>query len=230
MGQFGGWSFFCRTLPVRHLSPPTPRPDSGAMLSRHAFLEIEGHAAAMLALARLPDDRAPSMDLLSLRLIKSKPKLVVMGREGDIYPAAGKWVLRVHKLAPKDRARWIVGHELAEWWLRDHRFASHTERESWCDALGAALVTPRAAFADATKQLGHRVHRLAEAFHVPQALALLRLGEVEDRPVALLRPSPLVRGRVYPWPVGPGLTKAVNRPPPGVHPVRIERRWGLMAR
>ena len=198
-------------------------------LDRFAITEIEGHARAMLTLAKLPLDRAPSMDVLSLRLIKARPRLVMMPREGDIYPVAGRWVLRVHKLAPKDRARWIVGHELAEWWLRDHRFNCHSEREAWCDALGAALVAPLEVFEAATRAIGHRVHRLAEAFHVPQALALLRVGEVSGRPVALLRPKPVVRGASFAWPDREGLAGAVARPPAGVHPVRVDKRWGLMA-
>ncbi len=198
------------------------------MLDQDAIADIEGDASAMLSQARLENDEAPSMDLLTLRLIGSKPKRMMMPREGDICPADGRWILRVHKLAPKPRARWLIGHELGEWWYRERVFASHAEREAWCDALGAALVAPRLAFRSAMGAIGHRVHVLAEAFHVPQSLALLRVGEVAGRPVALLRPAPIVRGAEFAWPAGPALARAVRRPPAGVHPVRVEERWGLM--
>jgi hypothetical protein len=203
------------------------------MLDDDALAEIEGDALAMFAQARLEPDRSPSMDLLSLRLIGSKPRRVIMGREADLHPGlAGRYVLRVHRCAPPDRARWLVGHELAEWWYRDRFFpGGHVEREAWCDALGAALVAPRPAFLSAMRALEHRVHRLAEAFDVPRALALLRIGEVDRRAVIYVRPSgPIARGAAFGWPIGPGLVRAVGRPPPGVHPVRLDgHRMGLMA-
>lgn len=202
------------------------------MLDDDALAEIEGDALAMLAQARLEADRSPSMDLLCLRLIGSKPRRVMMGREADLYPGLdGRYVLRVHRCAPADRARWLVGHELAEWWYRGRVFAGgHPEREAWCDALGAALVAPRDAFRQATAVLGGRVHRLAEAFNAPRALALLRIGEVTGRPVVYCHPErQLARGTPFVWPRA-ALQRALRERPRGVHPVRLDgQRMGLMA-
>ncbi len=200
------------------------------MLTEDALAEIEGDAVAMFAAAHMERDDAPSMDLLCLRLIGSKPRRVVMGREADIHPGVeGRYVLRVHRAAPKERARFLVGHELAEWWYRGRAWAGgHLEREAWCDALGAALVAPRPAFRRAVGALDNRVHRLAEAFDVPRALAMLRVGEVTGRPV-LYPLRGIVRGEPYVWPAA-ALARALSERPRGVHPVRLDRgELGLMA-
>lgn len=200
------------------------------MLDEDALAEIEGDAVAMFALARLERDDAPSMDLLCLRLLKSKPRRVTMGREADLHPGlGGQYVLRVHRACPKDRARFLVGHELAEWWYRGRSWAGgHPEREAWCDALGAALVAPRPAFQRAVKALDNRVHRLAEAFNIPRACTMLRVGEVTGRPV-LYPLRGIARGEPFVWPPA-ALARALRERPRGVHPVRLDRReLGLMA-
>jgi hypothetical protein len=200
------------------------------MLNDDALAEIEGDAEAMFAEARIPRDDSPSMDLLCLRLLKSKPRRVMMGRPADVHPGVGgRWVLRVHRVIGKERARWLVGHELAEWWYRGRVWAGgHPEREAWCDALGAALVCPSPAFRAAVRELDHRVHRLAEAFDVPRALAMLRAGEVTGRPVFYPLRG-LARGDAYEWPAD-ALRRALRERPRGVHPVRLDRaEMGLMA-
>lgn len=200
------------------------------MLDDDALAEIEGDAEAMFAEARMPRDDSPSMDLLCLRLIGSRPRRTTMGREADIHPGLdGRWVLRVHRCAPRERARWLVGHELAEWWYRARVWAGgHHEREAWCDALGAALAAPRPAFQRAVRALDNRIHRLAEAFDIPRACALLRTGEVTGR--AVLYPlRGIARGEAYGWPPD-ALARALRDRPRSVHPVRLDRgALGLMA-
>lgn len=135
-------------------------------------------------------------------------------------------------MAQPARANFLIGHELAEWWYltRGRRFENLAHKEAACDALGARLACPQPAFARAVRTIGHRVHTLARCFIVPQGLALLRVGEVTGRPVAFVRSPPIVRGEDFAWPDGPGLRKAVERPPASVHLVRADERWGLMAR
>jgi hypothetical protein len=138
--------------------------------------------------------------------------------EAETWPRGSRWQIRVHRSVSRQRARWLVGHELAEWWLGDALFSSLVERERVCDAIGAALVAPAPEFARAIVALDHSVTALAQAFDVPVSLALLRIGEVTGRPVRLLGPRPRERGQPREdWTTG-------------VHPVRLagEARWGLM--
>lgn len=37
--------------------------------------------------------------------------------EAETWPLRGRWQIRIHRAVPRPRARWLVGHELAEWWL-----------------------------------------------------------------------------------------------------------------
>lgn len=186
-------------------------------MTDHEALEFE--AIAMYEAARLDPSDPPGVDLLCRRLIGSAPCRAAMRGLADLTPFAGGHVLRVNRMARPDLVAFLVGHELAEWWFDRHgaAFASLAEREAACDALGARLACPGPAFALAVAVLGHRVAELAERFHVPRALSLLRIGEVTRRPVRLLDERARTRGEPFDWHRG------------RTHPVRVDQRWGLMA-
>lgn len=202
------------------------------MLDEDDVHDAEGEGLAMLEAAGVDPDRGASLDLIAERLLGSRPRYVRMVGTGDLWPFRGEWILRVHRSLPPVRQREVVSHELAEWRAETtgRRFRSLAHREAWCDAVGARLLCPAPAFRRAVRQVGHRVHGLADAFGTTQGMALLRLGEVTGRPVVLLRArGSIARGAPFGWPEEAVLARAIRRPPPSIHPVRADDRWGLMA-
>ena len=186
----------------------------------------------MLEEAEVDPERGASIDLISLRLTKAKPRYVRMVGTADFNVFDGRPIIRVHEALPPAVKREKASHELGEW--RAHttgrRFRSLLEREAWCDAVGARLLCPSRAVRAVVKHHGHRVHAIAEAFGVTQAMSLLRVGEVTGRPVALLRrPGVIVRGDDYGWPDETELARMVRQRSPAVHAIRVDDRWGLMA-
>lgn len=156
--------------------------------------------------------------------------------EGSLEQVDGSWRILIRRGLSPARARWVVGHEIAEW---VHLRAGYrgADIEARCDALGAMLVAPRSPFRRAIRDIGrHAVHELAARFRTTQSVALLRIGEVTGRPVMLQRwPEPIVRGSAFSWPSPSTLRRRLlelGRDAP-VHPVRIADepgRIGLMAK
>lgn len=199
-------------------------------LSSDALADVRGDVDAMLAGLGLDPDEPHPVARVCVAAIGTRPQARrLVGREGHYFTLRGVRSVVVHALVSPERQRWLVGHELGHWWY-ETRNANPEDLEARCDAFGACLVAPAVAFRSAVRSHGHRVHALARAFATTQAIALLRLGEVTGRPVAYLRAkSAIARGEDYAWPPMPQLADAVKRPPNGVHPVRVDGRWGLMA-
>lgn len=174
----------------------------GWALSPDDIVDVEADALALYRLKGFDPDEPPSMKELCWACIGSHPKRVRVVGESDITPVKGRWSMRVHRMVLPERAAWLIGHELGEWWYRTRGHAfSLAELEARCDAFGAALVAPRPAFARAIKRIGHRVHILARRFRTTQAVALLRIGEVAGRPVAYEGTRARVeRGDAFVWP------------------------------
>lgn len=192
----------------------------------HEWLaEIEGDAAMLLARARVEDDDEINVGLLCRRITGFAPWL--SRSVSRVAWWEGHHHVVINRLLPVPRARWVICHEIAEWhYLQTGYRAPDIEKR--CDALGAALVLPRRLLRRATRTLGHRVHTLSKELDLTQALVMLRLGEVENRPVLFERkPGLLVsRGAPFEWPKNP------NQLPRSVaHPIRLpdEQRWGWMA-
>lgn len=183
----------------------------------------------MYAVAGADPADPPAIGALCKMLTGHAPEFVRMREPAYLPVVNGERRVYVRVGTDPARARWLVGHELAEWWYLRTAYRGE-DVELRCDALGAALVAPRPAFLLALRARGHRVHELAKDFKTTQALALLRIGETTGRPVALVRPTPILRGEGFAWPTGPGLARAVRQPPPSVHPIRVDGRFGLMAR
>jgi hypothetical protein len=179
------------------------------MLDADDIADLEGWAGRLLSDADSLDD-VPRLAHVCHRLTGLAPRWAHIASEARLV---GDQVELRHGLDPA-RARWLLGHELAEWAHRRAGYVRH-DLEARCDALGAMLVAPRDAFRRAMRHHGHRVHELARIFHTTQSLALLRVGEVSGRPVMLRRPTgAIARGEPYVWPSGPELLALA-------HPLRI---------
>jgi len=189
------------------------------MLDADALADVEGDASLLLRIAQVDDDEPVDVVALCRALTGHAPWLSRLGPQAQLARVGDGYRVCVRRGLLPERARWLVGHELAEWHYLRTGYRGE-DIEARCDALGAALVAPRRAFLSAVRERGHRVYALADDFGVTHALALLRIGEVTLRPVALPRRLGLVvRGEPYAWDESPS------------HPVRLrdEGRWGRMA-
>jgi hypothetical protein len=199
-------------------------------IGEDALADAQADAAAFYAHIEADPYDPPSVATMSLRAMGTRPRTArLVGAEGRYYVLDGVQRIVVHAYATPERQRWLVGHELGHWWYERAGYTGE-DLEARCDVFGACLVAPGPAFRAAVKARGHKVHALAREFATTQAVALLRLGEVTGRPVAYVRPrSAIARGDAFAWPSHPELVKAVANPPRGVHPVKVDGRWGLMA-
>lgn len=163
--------------------------------------DLEGEAAALLSAAGEQDERVPRLLAVAHTLGVEVVRAPGLATEGRLEVVDGRWRALVRRGLPPARARWVVGHELAE---AVHLRAGYVgaDIEARCDAMGAMLVAPRAAFRREVRDIGrHAVHELARRFRTTQSVALLRIGEVTGRPVMLQRwPEPIVRGAAFGWP------------------------------
>lgn len=198
--------------------------------------DIEGDAQAILREGKMLDVDGPTpMAELCRRLLGSVPRRCALRTEAKLGrdEETGRPVVFLRRGVPAPRARWLVGHELAEHWLRSAGYQGE-DIERRADAIGAALAVQREPFLRAIRSTGHRVHELARVFCTTQSLALLRVGETIGRPVALLRPNgTIARGEPFVWPRTSTLVRALTEGRATVHPLRIvdePDRWGLMAR
>jgi hypothetical protein len=149
-------------------------------------------------------------------------------RPGLMGRVDGKVRIFVDTSVSPAKARHVSAHELAHALLGRYHDEQDRILESHCDALGACLLVPSAAF----RALAERytsLYDLAHALGVTQSLALLRLGEVTGRPVKLLGRNERVRGEPFDWPDTGEALRGLHRC--RVHPVRLadEEKWGLMA-
>jgi hypothetical protein len=198
-------------------------------LTPDELMEIEGDVRALLRAVGLDDDEPPDLDRVCVFLTGAEPRLSPMRRkEGRTIRDMGarRIELRLGVLGTP-RGRVVLGHECGH--VYGEKFLRREVTEAWCDAFGAMLAAPRRATQLAIREVGHSPILLGEVLEVDAAAALLRIGEVSGRPVALeRRPKVLVaRGEPYPW---PPVKAALRERLPEVHPVRVGERWGLMRR
>lgn len=196
------------------------------MLDEDALADIEGDADLLLRLARLDDEAPGDVVALCRHMTGHAPFLTRLGLEAQLARVGDGHRVCVRAGLPPDRARWLVGHELAE--LHYERTGYRGDDvEARADALGAALVVPRRAMRAAIRCHAHRVSVLSRALVAEPAAVLLRIGEVTGRSVALVRAPGVVvaRGEAFPW---PSLRTVLQERPADVHPVRVGERWGMM--
>jgi hypothetical protein len=160
----------------------------------------EGEPPGPLALARA---------LLGHDAVLTVPPSALPG-DASLARVEGSWRIYVRRGLPPERAGFAVAHELAEWRVR-----AEGGTEAACDALGAALITPRPAFLRALGR-SQTVTEVAATFGSTESLAWLRIGEVTGTPLCLVAPTTVrVRGRPYAWPANEnelrGLAKGRRR-------------------
>lgn len=131
------------------------------------------------------------------------------------------WRIVIGRSLPPLYALFAVAHELGHWLLRRHGLDDTDEAAA--DYLGAALVAPRPAFRAAWRTKGCELAQLAEALHMTETGAALRLGEVLRVPLAVVAPHRVrVRGpEAWIWPAEPTLRGWARRPAPGLRRVRL---------
>lgn len=201
------------------------------MLSGDALFEVEGDAEVLITMAGGEASEGLSPQQLSLGLLGTRPTYAPLLRtEAELARVAGSWRIFIRRGIPAARARWLVGHELAEWWYLRHDYRED-DIEDRCDALGAALVAPRRLYLSARRHHGHDVRRLAGVLRTTQSLVLLRGGECMGTPTAVVRQrGVLVRGEEFGWPELT-LTAARRLRAPGLRRVAIHdepKRIGIV--
>jgi hypothetical protein len=197
------------------------------MLDEDTIADLDGDARLLRRTSGLDDAAVPSPIALALALTGHPPLLcTALRQEACLARIGNSWRVVVRRSVPAARKTWLVGHECAELHLKACGYAGE-DIEARADALGAALVLPRATLCALTRAHGHRVHTIAKLTRLTQSLVLLRIGEVERRPVALMRRGiATVRGEPFGWP------RKLSMAVAGTHPLRITdepSRFGLMA-
>lgn len=160
--------------------------------------EIEGTAEALYRMAGLDSgDGAKPLELARRLLGPSSVRVVhaaALIGDGAFAVVNGEPRIYVRAKLPRNRRRWLLSHELAEWWLWRERYRE-PDVELLADALAAALIAPRQLFLRAVRRDGQQLPLLALRFNVTESCAALRVGETTGTPTALLAPSRPIRFR-----------------------------------
>lgn len=107
---------------------------------------------------------------------------------GNLGYGSGRWWIAI-----RNDDEHTIGHELKHWWDRINGVIESTEESA--DMVGAALMMPSPSFADAVRRFGRNFSALARHFRATESSVALRLGEVQDVPLALVTPQSVrVRG------------------------------------
>lgn len=194
------------------------------------LMEIEGDVVALLRAAKLDDDEPPDLERICEYLTGAGPQLAPLGprTEGRVRKTgignARRIEMRLGVLGTP-RGRIVLGHECAHVYAA--KYLRREVTEPWCDSFGAMLAAPRRATTLAMREVGHSPVMLGAVLEVEPEAALLRIGEVSGRPVALERRAKrlVARGEPFPWPTVQAIRELVD-----VHPVRVGARWGFMRR
>ena len=192
------------------------------MISSDGVAEVEGDAHAIFRLARFDPDDGATPQQLCVRLLGSPPEMApLLGHEATLARVTGQWRIFVRAGTAAPRARWLVCHELAEWWYQRIGYCER-DIEARCDVLGAALVAPRRVFLRLRRRHGDDVRPLARALRTTESLALLRCGECTGEPTAVVRSAgAIVRGDAVVWPAPLTLARAHRLRRGGLRKVRI---------
>jgi hypothetical protein len=202
-------------------------------LTLDALFDAQADGDYALRQAKLADEDLPSMVKLSMRIVGTRPRTWKdLEQRAKLSRLYDEWIIYHQRRLPPPLLRFVIAHEIGEFIYKGRGY-ERWELEARCNALAAAACAPRDAVRRAVKRIGQEVDELASQLAVPQSVAVLRLGEVLDRPVVLLRGDlPIVRGGPFVWPAN-DLHALVKKPPPEVRPVKIADspgRWALMAR
>jgi hypothetical protein len=117
--------------------------------------------------------------------------------DGSIARVAGETIISVRASAPDPR--WTLAHELGHWGMLR---CGVKDSENGADYVAAAILMPRTEFRARLREVGADLAQLALPFGVTESAAVLRMGEVDHRPLALIAPHRVrVRGpEEWVWP------------------------------
>lgn len=160
------------------------------------------------------EEQAPLVALATRLLGEGSVRLVpasALPGDGALARVGERWRIYLRRDACQLAKRFVLLHELAHWALG--KSGSETE----CDELAAALLVPRCAFLVALKPSTHSFSALARRFGATETCVALRLGEVTNRPIALVAPATVrVRGAIYSWPSEARIRELAALPKPGL--------------
>jgi len=187
---------------------------------------VHGAAAAILRAAGHDEGDVPLVRALAEALLGPGAVVRVPGHALRV-PASIAIVQgrpRIYLRAGSDpvRERFLIAHELAEWALERDGYRE-PDIEDAADAIGAALVAPRRAFAAALRDLGERYDALAATFLATESLVALRVGETQHEPRALVTPQ-RVRARgpeSWAWPDEHEIRRAARTGRPGLRRTKL---------
>lgn len=189
-------------------------------------LELEGVAEAILREGGQEDDEAPRLGRLATSLlgpgaIEYAP--IRLPGDGALIRIHDSWRIYLRRGLPIERRAFTIAHEIAEWWLRVRERYQGADVEQAADYIGAAIMTPRRAFARALSAHGRDFRELATDFGTSQTLVALRDAELAHVPRAVVTPA-LVRVRgpeAWVWPDETVLRRWARGGAPGLRKVRL---------
>ena len=146
--------------------------------------DVETAAREIYQRAQLDPASLPGMSKLADALqigIFEAPRRGIWGQGVKVIVKGRKSIWLAPRLPEVHRAH-AIAHEIVE-----HEFPRQEhDPEGFCDAVGAAVLAPRGAFASAARYVDEDLAKLAHAFRTTESCAALRLGEVLGVPCVLV--------------------------------------------
>lgn len=177
-------------------------------------VDLEGIAAAILREAGQENDDAPDVGALVERLLGANGLVLVRGglaRDAVLEANGDGWAILARSALPDHRLRFVVCHELAEWWMSTRERYQGDDAEAAANYIAAALIAPPTAFRAALRHHGRDFRALAAAFVASETTMALRDAELHRLARVVVAPNLRVRGpESFVWP-----------------PERIIRVWAL---
>lgn len=186
--------------------------------------EVEGEARACLITAGA-EDRPGSVVAVAHGLGIEVVRLHACAHIGEaaLTYSCDRWRIYIRQHVPVERARYLVAHEIAEWWLQ-HIGYDGSDAEQAANRLGAAILAPRE-YVRTLLRRDRRFPVLARELRCAESCAALRAAEVDGTPTAVIGPRSVhVRGADWGWPCSPALRQLAApsvRPPTSVRRVRL---------
>lgn len=139
--------------------------------------------------------------------------------DGALVRVYEQWKVFIRGGIERERKRFALAHEIAEWALRGQ---VDEQIEEACNAVAAALIAPARAFRARRNEVGRNWEQLALPFGMTQTGAALRDGEVIGEPLAVVAKLVRVRGPdSWVWPDELTLRRWASKPPPGLAKARL---------
>lgn len=188
-------------------------------------IDLEGIAAAILREAGQDDDDAPDVGALVARLLGPDALSLVRGglaRDAALEPSGDGWGIIARSALPDHRLRFVVCHELAEWWLSTRERYQGEDIEHAANYIAAALLAPPAAFRAALRYHGRDFRALAAAFVASETTIALRDAELHSIARVVVAPNLRVRGpEAFLWPPERTLRAWAREGGPGLARTRL---------